>query len=102
MENIQIRLPEEEISDMEELIKILHMSKSEVARNALHEGIKSLKLEIALKKYLSNEYTLCRAAEFAGVSVQEMADYLAKKQIPYFKYSEKELEKDIQTAKDWL
>ena len=102
MENIQIRLPEEEISDMEELIKILHMSKSEVARNALHKGIKSLKLEIALKKYLSNEYTLCRAAEFAGVSVQEMADYLAKKQIPYFKYSEMELEKDIQTAKDWL
>jgi len=102
MENVQIRLPEEEITELEELIEILHMSKSEVARNALHEGIKALKLEIALKKYLSNEFTLCRAAEFANVSIQEMADYLAKKQIPFFKYSEEELKKDAQKAKDWL
>ena len=102
MENLQIRLPEEEISEMEELIAILHMSKSEVARNALHEGIKALKLEIAQKKYQSNEFTLCRAAEFANVSLQEMAEYLGKRQIPFFKYSERELEKDAQTAKEWL
>ncbi len=102
MENVQIRLPEEEISEMEELIEILHMSKSEVARNALHEGIKALKLEIAQKKYLSNEFTLCRAAEFAKVSIQEMADYLGKRQIPFFKYSERELERDTQRAKEWL
>lgn len=102
MENVQIRLPEEEISELEELIEILHMSKSEVARNALHEGIKALKLEIALKKYLSNEYTLCRAAEFANVSIQEMADYLSRRQIPFFKYSENELKKDTQKAKDWF
>ncbi len=75
---MQIRIPEEEISEMEELIEILHMSKSEVARNALHEGIKILKLEIAQKKYLNNEFTLCRAAEFADASIQEMADYLQK------------------------
>lgn len=102
MENVQIRLPEEEISEMEELIEILHMSKSEVARNALHEGIKVLKLEIALKKYLGNEFTLCRAAEFANVSIQEMADYLGKRQIPFFKYSEREFEEDTQRAKEWL
>jgi predicted HTH domain antitoxin len=102
MENVQIRIPDEEISEMEELIEILHMSKSEVARNALHEGIKVLKLEIAQKKYLSNEFTLCRAAEFADVSIQEMADYLQKRGIPFFKYSESELEKDAKKAKKWL
>jgi predicted HTH domain antitoxin len=102
MENLQIRLPDKEISEMEELIEILHMSKSEVARNALHEGIKVLKLEIAQKKYLSNEFTLCRAAEFADVSIQEMADYLGKRGIPFFKYSESELEKDTKKAKKWL
>jgi len=102
MENVQIRIPEEEISEMEELIEILHMSKSEVARNALHEGIKVLKLEIAQKKYLSNEFTLCRASEFADVSIQEMADYLQKRGIPFFKYSESELERDSMKAKKWL
>lgn len=102
MENLQIRLPDEEISEMEELIEILHMSKSEVARNALHEGIKALKLEIAQKKYLSNEFTLCRAAEFANVSLQEMAEYLGKRGIPFFKYSEEELAEDARKAKEWL
>ncbi len=102
MDNLQIRLPEEEVSEMDELIEILHMSKSEVARNALHEGIKILKLEIAQKKYLNNEFTLCRAAEFANVSIQEMADYLARRDIPFFKYSESELEQDIKKGKKWL
>jgi len=102
MENLQIRLPDEEISEMEELIEILHMSKSEVARNALHEGIKALKLDIAQKKYLSNEFTLCRAAEFANVSLQEMAGYLAERGIPFFKYSEGELAEDARKAKAWL
>ncbi len=102
MENVQIRLPEEEISEIDELIEILHMSKSEVARNALHEGIKALKLEIAQRKYLSNEFTLCRAAEFANVSIQEMADYLKKKEIPFFKYSENEFGEDTRRAKKWF
>lgn len=102
MENLQIRLPEEEVSEMEELIEILYMSKSEVARNALHEGIKVLKMEIAQNRYLRNEFTLCRAAEFADVSIQEMADYLQKRGIPFFKYSESELERDSKKAKKWL
>jgi predicted HTH domain antitoxin len=102
MENVQIRIPDEEISEMEELIEILHMSKSEVARNALHEGIKVLKMEIAQKKYLSNEFTLCRAAEFADVSIQEMADYLQKRGIAFFKYSDRELKRDTKKAKKWL
>lgn len=102
MKNLQIRLPEEEISEIKELIEILHMSKSEVARNALHEGIKVLKLEIAQNRYLRNEFTLCRASEFANVSIQEMADYLGKRGIPFFRYSEREFEEDTKKAKKWL
>ncbi|MDI6707579.1 MAG: UPF0175 family protein [Candidatus Thermoplasmatota archaeon] len=102
MENLQIRLPEEEVEDVEELTKVLHMSKSEVARNALHEGIKALKLEIAMKKYLSNEFTLCKAAEFADISIQEMCDYLARREIPFFRYSATELARDIEKSKKWL
>lgn len=102
MENLQIRLPEEEVEDVEELTKVLHMSKSEVARNALHEGIKALKFEIAMKKYLSNEFTLCKAAEFADVSIQEMCDYLARREIPFFRYSATELARDIEKSKKWL
>ena len=99
VQNLQIRLPEDEVADVEALTKILHMSKSEVARNALHEGLKALKMETAMKRYLHNEFTLCKAAEFAGVSIQEMCDYLAKRDIQFFRYSDQELEEDIEKAK---
>jgi len=102
VQNLQIRLPEDELADVESLTKILHMSKSEVARNALHEGIKAIKMEIAMKKYLHNEFTLCKAAEFADVSIQEMCDYLAKRDVQFFRYSARELEEDIKKAKAML
>lgn len=99
---MQIRLPEDELREVEKLTKAMHMSKSEVARNALHEGLKSLKMSIAARKYVDNEFTLCKAAEFAGVSIQEIGEYLGRRGIPFFKYSAEELERDVDTAKKLL
>lgn len=102
MKNLQIRLPGDELREVEKLTKAMHMSKSEVARNALHEGLKSLKMSIAAKKYVDDEFTLCKAAEFAGVSIQEMSEYMGRREIPFFKYSTEELERDVKRAKKLL
>jgi predicted HTH domain antitoxin len=99
MENLQIRLAEDELAEVEELTRMLHRSRSEVARSALHEGMRAMRMEMAQAKYLRNEFTLCRAAEFAQVSIQEMADYLAKRDVQFFRYSPAELDRDVKVAR---
>jgi predicted HTH domain antitoxin len=102
MHNLQIRLADDELAEVEELTKVYHKSRSEVARNALHEGIRALKMDIALRRFLRNEFSLARAAGFAGVSIQEMSDFLARSDVPFFRYSPKELDADAGRAKKAL
>jgi len=99
MHNLQIRLADDELAEVEELTKLFHRTRSEVARNALHEGIRALKMDLAMRKYLRNEFTLCRAAEFSGVSIQQMSDFLAKSDVQFFRYPPNELEADARKAR---
>ena len=41
-------------------------------------------MKLASEKYVGEEFSLCRAAEFAGVSIQQMARYLAERGISFF------------------
>jgi predicted HTH domain antitoxin len=59
-------------------------------------------MKIALEKYIDEEFTLCKAAEFANVSIQRMARYAAERGIPFFRESLTELKRDIGEAEDWL
>ena len=59
-------------------------------------------MQIAMKKYLDNEFSLCRAAEFSGVSIQEMAKYLSQKGIPFFRQTIEEVARDAKEAEMWL
>jgi predicted HTH domain antitoxin len=65
-------------------------------------GIKELLMKIAMEKYIDEEFSLCRAAEFSNVSIQQMARYLTQRGIPFFKQSIEESEKDVTEAKTWL
>ena len=75
MESVQIKVGEKEIRIMKELSELLHSSSSEVIRMAMEERVKILRMKIALEKYVNEEFSLCRAAEFAGVSIQQ--EYLS-------------------------
>ncbi|NJD76096.1 MAG: hypothetical protein FIB08_03225 [Candidatus Methanoperedens sp.] len=44
----------------------------------------NLRMKIAMDKYIDDEFSLCRAAEFTGVSIQQMAKYLSEKGLPFF------------------
>ena len=66
------------------------------------EGVKSLRMKIALEMYVNEEFSLCRAAEFVGVSIQQMARYLAERGVSFFRQSIEEAELDAKEAEGWL
>lgn len=102
MENMQVRIGDEYIGILNELSEMLHSSRSEVVRRAIEEGVKDLRMKIAMEKYIDDEFSLCRAAEFSGVSIQKMAKYLAQRNIPFFKQTIDEVARDANEAEGWL
>ena len=95
MSNVQVRLSKESISEIDLLRNKLGGSRSEIIRKALKAGISQIKAEIALKDYLENKTTLCRAAHFSGMSIAEFAEYASKKGVPFYRYSVEEAEEDL-------
>ena len=102
MESVEVKVGEKELKLMKELSEMLRSPSSEVIRMALEEGVKSLRMKIALEKYVNEEFSLCRAAEFAGVSIQQMARYTAERGIPFFRQGIEESERDVRDAEGWL
>lgn len=94
VESVQIRLDRDQLRELKDLEKEFKRSRSEVTRRALAEGLKVMKMELALERYSKEEITLVRAAQFAGVSISQMADAAAGRGIPYFRYPASELERD--------
>lgn len=102
MESVQIRIDEKNMKNLNELAQMLSSSRSEVIRRIIEGGIKELRMKIAMEKYIDEEFSLCRAAEFSNVSIQQMARYLTQRGIPFFKQSIEESEKDVIEAQTWL
>ena len=102
MESMQVRIGDEYVGILKELSETLHSSRSEVMRRVMEEGVRDLRMKIAMEKFLAEEFSLCRAAEFSGVSIQQMAGYLAQKGVPFFKYSIEETERDVKEAESWF
>jgi len=102
MSNLQVRLREAESDELDDLARELRMTRSEVARRALAEGLKKLRMERALVQYVNGKFTLARAAHEAGVTIGEMADVAAERGIPYYRYSPEELRGDIERARKIL
>jgi predicted HTH domain antitoxin len=100
MDNLQVRLPDEDLEALDDLAGLLRTSRSDAARTALDEGIRVLRLRLALDRYAAGDITLARAAEDAGVSLQRIALAARDRGIPYFRHGVQELERDIEGARD--
>jgi metal-responsive CopG/Arc/MetJ family transcriptional regulator len=96
MDNVQVRLPPKSIKEIDQLGDKLGSTRSEVIRKALKEGISRIKAELALKEYIENKITLCRAALSAGVSIAEFAEHASGKGIPFIRYPVKEAKRDLE------
>src|SRR3970040_748421 len=102
MKNLQVRVDEDEIGELEELAGDMRLSRSEIARSALREGLRKLRMERALNRYLNLEFSLSRAALYSGVTLHEMAAIASARGIPFFRYSIEELKRDRDKAAKWL
>lgn len=102
MEDMQISIGDEYTSVLAELSKMLHTSPSDVIKRAIGEGFRDLRMKVAMEKYIDEEFSLCRAAEFAGVSIQQMARYLTERGIPFFRQTVEESIRDAKVAEGWL
>src|SRR2546428_3961087 len=80
----------------------MRLSRSEIARSALREGVRRLRMEKALARYLNLEFTLSRAAQYAGVPIRDMADLAAAKGIPFFRISLDELRRARGRTGQWV
>lgn len=98
MDNLQIRLPEEEIAALDELAGQLKASRSDAARAALDEGMRVIRMNFAFQRYADGAFTLARAAEYAGVSIQRMAQHVRDRGLAYARYEVDEAERDVETA----
>ena len=100
--NLQVRLDADELRILDRLAEEAGLSRSETARNALREGVRRMRAERALDRYLRFEFTLSRAAQHAGVTIQAMAEAAHARGIPFFRYSLEELRRDRERAAKWL
>jgi Arc/MetJ-type ribon-helix-helix transcriptional regulator len=100
MSNVQVRLPPKSIKEIDQLGDKLGSTRSEVIRKALNEGISHIKAEMALKEYIENKITLCRAALASGMSISEFAEYASGKGIPFIRYPAKEAERDLERLRN--
>jgi Arc/MetJ-type ribon-helix-helix transcriptional regulator len=96
MGNVQVRLPPKSIKEIDQLGSKLGSTRSEVIRKALNEGISRIKAELALKEYIENKLTLCKAALSSGMSIAEFAEYASGKGIPFIRYPAEEAERDLE------
>ena len=99
MDSAQMIIGKKQITELSE---ILHSPRSDVMGMVMWEGVKNLRMKIASEKYVNEEFSLCRAAEFTGVSIQQMARYLAERGISFFRQSVKEVERDVKEAEGWF
>lgn len=100
MANVQVRLPPKSIKEIDKLGERLGSTRSEVIRKALDAGIRHIKAELALKEYVENKITLCRAALASGMSIAEFAEYASGKGIPFIRYTVEEAERDLKRLRN--
>lgn len=80
-ETISVRIPREELKEIENISKHENATRSAVLREALRKGIKEKLLELALKKFQENEVSISKAAKIAGIPLTKFLDILFEKKI---------------------
>jgi len=94
-DSISVRLPKEELREVENILKYENTTKSSVLREVLKLGIKKKMLEIALDRFQKNEATAWKAATLAALPLTEFLDLLKERGIE-FHYGLEELKEDTQ------
>jgi predicted HTH domain antitoxin len=79
---INLRVSEEVVSDLDALAEQERASRIDLARQILLEGIANRKRALALRLYQEGKVSKSRAAEIAGISLWEMMDLIEQAALP--------------------
>lgn len=99
MPSISARIPDDEEKTLEEVAELLEEDKSTTIRKALREGLRDLRVRIAVERYQSGEVSVNEAARIAGVSLGEWFQ-IARERNLTSQLSTDELEADADAVRD--
>jgi predicted HTH domain antitoxin len=71
MPTVSVRIPEEDKAELEAVAELLEQDRSTTMRQAIREGMATLRTRHAVERYQSGGASVNEAARLAGVSVGE-------------------------------
>lgn len=71
MPTVSVRIGDEEKAELDEVAELLEQDRSTTMRQALGEGIETLRVRHAVERYQSEDVSVNEAARLAGVSIAE-------------------------------
>jgi predicted HTH domain antitoxin len=97
--SISARIPDDERDELEEVAALLGEDKSTTIRKALDEGLKELRIRVAVERYQTGEISVTEAARIAGVPLAEWLDICRERNLTT-QLSAADLERDAEAARD--
>jgi len=71
MPTVSVRIPEEDKDELEAVAELLEQDRSTTMRQAIREGMGTLRTRHAVERYQSGDVSVNEAARLAGVSIAE-------------------------------
>jgi len=71
MPTVSVRIDEEEKAVLDNVAALLEQDRSTTMRQAMREGVETLRTRHAVERYQSGEVSVNEAAQLAGVSIAE-------------------------------
>lgn len=99
MPSISARIPDDEAATLEEVAELLGEDKSTVIRKALGEGLRDIRIRLAIQRYQSGEVSVNEAARIADVSLGEWLE-IARERNLTTQLTPEDLQADADTALD--
>lgn len=99
MPSISARIPDDEEATLEEVAELLEEDKSTTIRKALREGLRDLRVRVAVERYQSGDVSVNEAARIAGVSTSEWLE-IARERNLTSQLSPEDFEADADAARE--
>jgi predicted HTH domain antitoxin len=71
MATVSVRIDDESKEELDEVAALLEQDRSTTMRQALREGMETLRTRHAIERYQSDDVSVNQAARLAGVSIAE-------------------------------
>jgi predicted HTH domain antitoxin len=71
MPTVSVRIDEEEKAVLDNVAELLEQDRSTTMRQAMREGVETLRTRHAVERYQSGDVSVNEAAKLAGVSIAE-------------------------------